>query len=459
MKRTGTITAGVLLAFAIALAVSGIFYAGPATARSLFDTDDEPLFEEDEIQVPAPVHVQADSALDRFMKDATITLGYRFSHGMDNPANIIDHHLFTRLEYDTLAGENLYVKLDAKTSVHPPNDDLADTKDKELFVDGSIRELYIQPGFDAFNLTFGKQISVWGKADTAAVTDVLSPRDFSRFIFVKLEDARFGQWMASANIYSNLFNTFVFISPYPGRDREPDDGSRYYRPLPGEDRFDIQKDDLEFGDLEFGFKLDKSFSKTDTSLMAGRFYANAALFNPTGAVENGRSVLEKTYPDYFMAGAAATHTWQSFLFKLELAYKNDFPLQGLSSRHIYKTCKKEIIDSAIGLEYDANSRYKISLELSNRYIASGTGGLIPGTDENSSALYTTFFKDFLNQTLEFEYIFYHHIQEKNQYHQFRLTDNIELKAEYTVLNVKDSQSMIYSYRDEDRIGLEIRYFF
>jgi len=280
---------------------------------------------------------------------------------------------------------------------------------------------------------------------------------------VELEDARFGQWMASVDIYSDVFNTFVFVSPYPGKDKEGDDNSRYHRPLPGQDNFYIQKDNLEFGDMEFGAKLDKSIAKTDVSLMAGRFFANAPVFHHTGAFNNTKPVLEKTWPDYLMTGAAAAHTWKRWLFKLELAYKNDFPLQGISAQSIYVTHKKDLIDAAIALEYDANSRYRISLELSNRYTLHGTSGLIPGTDENSSALYTTFFKDFFNQTLDFEYVFYHHIQEQNQFHQIKLTydltDTIQLKADYTIFNAKDANSAMYSYKNEDRIGFEIRYFF
>ncbi len=442
-----------------------MFTCGQILAQSDFDNDEDPLFEEDEIQVvtPPPVLEDKADAWNIFLQDATITAGYRFSHGTDEPEKIIDHHFFTRLEYGTLIDDRLYFKLDGKTTLHPKNDQLAGAKDKDIFLEGSVRELYIQPGFDNATITLGKQIRVWGKADASAITDVLSPRDYSQFIFVELEDARFGQWMVSADIYTEFFNTFVFASPYPGKDIEPDDNSRYHRPLPGQDNFHIQKDDLEFGDMEFGIKLDKSIAKTDMSLMAGRFFSNAPVFHHTGNFNNAMPVLDKTWPDYAMAGAAAAHAWKSWLFKLELAYKDGFPLQGINAHSFYVAPKKDLIDAAIALEYDANSLYRISLELSNRYILHGTSGLIPGTDENSSALYTTFFKDFFNQTLDFEYIFYHHIQEQNQFHQVKLTydltDNIQLKADYTIFNVKDAQSPMYSYKDEDRIGFEIRYFF
>ena len=453
-----------LIRFWLALALCQAVFTAPASGGGGFDTDDELLLEAD-IVLPEPADddEKKNTALDRFLEGSTFTLGYSLSLGTDAPQKVIDNRAFLRMEQGSLLGDTLFFKLDAKTAFLLKNDHQAEARNRDFHADGSIRELYLQPGFETFTLTFGKQISVWGKADTVAVTDVLSPRDFSQFVFVELEDARFGQWMAAANIYDDLFNTFVFFTPYPGRDREPDNGSRYHRPLPDEDRFAVHQDRIEFGDLEYGFKLDKSVSKTDTSLMAGRFRTNAALFNHTGAFEGTKPVLEKTWPGYYMAGAAVTHARQAFLFKLELAYKNGLPLQGLTPQGIYMFDKKEVIDSAAGIEYNANSQYQVSLELSNRYIASGTADLLPGTDENSSALYTTFFKDFFNQTLEFEYIFFHHIQEKNQFHKFRLTydltDTIQLKAEYGVFNIKDTASLMYPYKDEDRIGFEIRYFF
>lgn len=460
-KRAGILS----LVFPILLWVLTILTPPYVFSQSQFDTDEELVFDQP-IEVPTvvPKEQKAQTLVDRWMEDTAFTLGYQFSHGTDHPQKTIDNNFFLRLEQGSLLADRLYFKLDGKAFLHTKNDHLTMAKNSDVFIDGNIRELYLQPGFEDVTLTLGKQISVWGKADTKAVTDVLSPRDMSQFIFVELEDSRTGQWMASASIYADFFNTFVFVCPYPGRDREPENGSRYHRQIPGQNNFTVQQDRPQFGDMELGFKLDKTISKTDASIMAGRFYSNAAVYHATGALDSGKPVLEKTWPDYYMAGAAAAHAWQSFLFKLELAYKNNFPLQGTNTAGTaYVVRGKDLIDAAVGLEYNANDKYLIYLELSNRYLLSGNEGLIPGTDKNSTALYTSLIKKFFNDTLEFEYIFFYHPREKNNFHHFKLTydltDNIELKGEYAVFNAKDPQSLMWPYRDEDRIGLEIRYFF
>jgi len=58
-------------------------------------------------------------------------------------------------------------------------------------------------------------------------------------------------------------------------------------------------------------------------------------------------------------------------------------------------------------------------------------------DSNDTALYAASIKKKLNQTLDFKYTVYHHIQQKNQFHQFQLTyditDTIQIKIGYIFL--------------------------
>jgi hypothetical protein len=434
-------------------------------AQSPFDSDDGDILFQEETAASLFDSGQSKKPIfwDTFLNDSTFTLGYHFSHGTNVESDIIDNAFYLRLEYETLFIRNFLFKFDGKGSLHPKTDHRTDAKDENIIFDGSVREAFFQAGYEKFSLKIGNQITIWGKADTAAITDVVSARDNSEFIFTRLEDARVGQLMISGNIFATDTSVFIFISPLPETDKEPDTNSRYDRPIDGIDFFSIKEDKPEFGDLEYGIKVDKTLSKTDFSIMTGHFYSNAALYDDKGYDENLKPVIEKTYPDYTMAGAALEHAWQSCLFKLELAFKNQFPLQGIDTRKRYVLAKKDVLDSVVGIEYNANDKYQMSFEISNRYIFSGTSELLPGTDKNSSAFYFTFTKDFLNQTLDFEYMFYHHLQEQNQFHHFRLTydltDTIQIQTGYACFNAQDENSLMWLYRKEDRINFEIKYFF
>jgi hypothetical protein len=197
--------------------------------------------------------------------------------------------------------------------------------------------------------------------------------------------------------------------------------------------------------------------------MAGRFFSNEPCYDYKGYLENLKPVIEKTYTDYTMIGGAGTLALQSFLFKLELAFKSGFGLQGLDASNLYVLEKKDILDSAVGIEYNANDKYQMSFEIASRYIFSDISTLVPSTDQSSSAFYYIFTKDFLHQTLRFEYDFYYHLREHNQFHKFQLaydiTDRIEILAGYAHFEARDEQSIMWLYRDENRLSLEIKYFF
>lgn len=430
--------------FLIFFFVCGLFCLTPACfAGSEFDTDEELIFEDDtSIEMPAAEPAVQETLLDQFMDKSTVTLSYAFSYGTDFPEKIIDNRPGLRLEYAGLVGENLFLKFDGKTALHLKNDHAAEAREKDLYVDSNIRELYLQPGFEKFNLSIGKQVLVWGKADTAAITDVVSPRDLSRFLFTELEDARLGQWMISGSYFEGQWKTFVFLSPLPETDTLPDRGTRYYRQLINEAVVSVAEEEPEFGDMEFGIKLDTTFSKTDISFMAGHFYLNSPVYSYSGITPNNKLLFKQVFPSYTMLGTAVSYAWKSFIFKVEAAFKDEYALQGVTANSLYLSEKRDLIDAAAGVEYNANDKYQVTLELANRYIISGTSGLMTGTDENSTALYATVSKDFFNQTLDVEYTLYQHLKGKSRFQQFKitydLTDNIQLKADYTFFNVTDT---------------------
>ncbi len=383
------------------------------------------------------------------------TLGYRASHRTGDDPKLINNHIFLRQEMETLISETYFFKLDWKASGYPKTDHRAEAKDKKFYLEADLREAYLQAGYDNLSIKLGNQINVWGKADTMAVTDVVSPRDASEFIFSKIEDARFGQWMLSSNIYHDNSSLFVFLSPLAETDKYPGVGTHYFLP-PGSENFQIVDDSPEFGEMEAGLKTDHLFSKTEISVMTGHFHANAPVYETRGYT------VHETYLAYNMVGTAISHAFEPVLIKLELAFKQGFPLQGMDAKGFYLSMESDIMDGAAGIEYNANDAYFMSLELSNRHIFSDRTSLIQGR-RDSTSLYYTLTKDFWHKTLALEYNFYYHIQDQNRFHNFQatydLTDAIEIRARYTLLNVTDTQSLMWAYKDEDRAALEIRYFF
>lgn len=423
-----------------------------------FDDDDDMVFS----SAPEELDEGESTGLwDRFNDDSIITLGYRFSHTTGDDPGLVDNHGFVRLEYDTLIHDRLFFKLDGKLSLYPKTDHIADSREKSLVVDPSVKELYFQMGSDRVSFKLGKQIMIWGKADTVAITDVVSPRDRTDFIFQDLEDARNGNTMLSADIYTSVSDVTLFVSPMPDQDDLPDKGTQYYRQTADPEKFVVAEDEPGWGDWEFGIKADKDFEKAELSLMAGRFRSNLPILESEGGIRNSRSLLAETYPEYLMIGGAGIVVLPSVIFKGELAYKTGFGLQAVREEE-YTLERQDLVDMAVGAEYNANDRYQLTLELSNRYLISEPAA-VPGVDRNHPAAYVTWTKDFFNQTLEAEYNHFLDFNHGDMVQGIRLTydwtDTIEIETRYHRIRVRDSESWLRPFQDEDRITLDVRKFF
>lgn len=453
---------------------------------SSFDPDDDPLKEENILpfdpdsellkgEVLSSFDRDVDSnekgykypvsdIMEELLKDSRFTLGYELSLGTASGPEVITNNFYVRQETQALFLNNLFFKFDGRVLLLSGNDHRAEAEDRDVAVEEHLREFYIQAGFERFSIRLGKQIVVWGKADTAVITDVVSPRDNSDFIFIKLEDSRLGQMMLSTDIYTSCGNLFFFLSPEPLTDREPDRDTRYYREFLERDAFTVNTEELSFSHVEYGARWEKTFGKTDLSLMAGRFFSNGAVYDFSGSLDSssGKQLINETFIPYKMAGMAASHAKGNYLLKVESAFKKDFALQGVDGLQRYVPEKKDLFDISLGTEYNANEKYRLSLELSHRYIPGGMAH-IPLYDKNSTACYFTFVKDFLNQTLTFEYMFFHHIQEQNAFHHFRLTrdvtDNFQVMGSWAFFNIQDNSSTLWPYKEEDRFTMEMKYYF
>lgn len=467
-----------------------------AYTQSRFDSDEDMIFEPDEasqLDADAPIDSSFDDADDIFdadpvisddvvfqdeenktsikswyanqlRKDSRFTFGYEFSNNLVMKPSFVTHDTYLRTEIQTLMSDNLFFQFDGRVNCYFDNDHRTQAHNKSILTDTYLRELFFQYGFGQFNISIGRQIVVWGKADTQVITDVVAPRDNAEFIFTKLADARFGQLMLSSDIYTQWGNLFIFISPKPLTDREPDKGTQYYIEIPGMDQVIITDDELTNADTEYGIRWKKNLGKIDVSLMAGYFFDNVGIyhFSDIDFIQR-KPIIEKIYHSYEIIGMATSYVSGAYLFKIEAAFKNRLSFQTMDIDNFeIGAIQKDIVDLGMGVEYNANGRYQVSGEISNRFIPGSTQDIL-FTDKNSTALYTTFTKDFFNETLSFEYIFFYHMQEQNNFHQFRMThditDNFQMISSCAFFSMKDKDSLLWFYRNEDRLSIEFRYYF
>ncbi len=461
------------------IAVIWIFLPGPVSADglpssgsgSLFDPDDT-LEMEDELfeELPAP---EANASFFSVLKNhSKCSLGQQLSWAVQRPVSqngseaanapdpfeMVTHTTWYRHEFEHLFQGNLFMRFDGKLFMHWPDDHRYTTPSRVGELTGKIREWYVQAGYDRLSLTLGKKITIWGKADASVVTDLVSPRDLTDFMFTRIEDSRSGQYMAALDLYSDRGNLFFYLSPAPEPDRVPEIGNRYHIPTGVSDPVVYRTDHLELGDIETGIRYAHTIEKTDFSLLAGRFYDNSGILDEAPVPTGSTRILTRTFLPFTAIGGDINLARSNFLYKIEAAWKHDHPVQNIDS--MGRFCQEEatLLDVAAGVEYLSNDQLSLSLECSHRQIID-----TPLADhlyrENETAFYSTLSKDFLNQTLKLEFTTFFHLQDHDLFNLLRLTydltDWIQIEAGLGIFTSRHRDSLLYPFRNEDRFSLEL----
>jgi len=91
-----------------------------------------------------------------------------------------------------------------------------------------MRELYLDLYFDNFDIRVGKQQVVWGKADGAFITDIVSPLNLTEFLLPDFDEIRTGVVATKINYYlGNSTLEAIWIPVFTPTER-PAPGSIFY---------------------------------------------------------------------------------------------------------------------------------------------------------------------------------------------------------------------------------------
>lgn len=391
----------------------------------------------------------------RFQKlfDAVFTLSHDYHRGTGSGnRKTITNRSTLRGKADSIASDYFLVHFDGEATFYHPNDHMAEA-DQERW--GNLREFYFQAGFERLTLKAGQQILIWGETDADIINDVVSPRDQSEFIFTDLEDARIGQYMVTAEVYPGPgYGTLSgFLVAKPEGNRLPKPGTAYYT-LP--ESLHVTDKEPDNTDLESGLRWKNTYGSLDLSLMAASLFQNDGIL-----YQQSTTHLERRYARTAFLGFGMNYAAGSCLWKMDAALKKNIdvqaatPLRGLTGK------PSDSIEGVAGLDYDANGRYLFSVEISNRYLTNHSEEMLQ--EKNNTAIYFLFEKSFKNETLNTRYSFFYSIQEDADTHEFEVeylfTDNLKLKGEYTLITVRETDSLYKAYENDDRVGLKIDWFF
>jgi hypothetical protein len=255
----------------------------------------------------------------------------------------------------------------------------------EAFVEGPLSK--------AVDLKVGRQIVVWGKADTLRVTDLLNPLDLRLPGRTDVDDLRLPQFMSKLSYHRGPWTASATLVHE----------ARYNKTVvPGSDFFPLtvalppeRKPSRSFNNQEIGLALDGVFSGWDLSLYA------ASVFNDQPHVALEGDGLVRNHTRLGMFGLAANVASGNWLWKAEGAYLDGFKFSGAPGEKFAR------LDALAGVEFAGLTDTTISLEVVNRRLLDFDARL-SGTPEDGrrsdfqSALRLT--RSFFNETLDLVFL-------------------------------------------------------
>ncbi len=409
------------------------------------------------------------SKLDNLLSSTHFTLRHELAYGIEQPKDTVVNRSSLRLQWEQAISEHYFARFDGKTSYDIAFNDgrFPDSAVDEYRQQDDIRELFFQYSAGSVSVKLGKQIVIWGKADGAVVSDIMSPRDLTELVFTSIEDARRGQIMLVFDYYYRGKQAFegitaqrqwtLVINPDVKVNEFPSAGHPYAYDFGelaiSEDLIQQKRPGFSWRDAEVGLRWSQTWKKFDISFMVAEVNDD----NPVFELVPGRFLA--TYPRYQMIGGGFNWSQGNFVWKGELGVKTNrrFNLEGSIDRR-----STETIDLAFGLDYDANGRYTMSLELTNQHINENQENLL-NVRRDETILYGVWSKNWFNETLTTTYTFMLQLQDFESFHrwefEFDLTDHWRAELQLDYFSAKEDDTLLGQLADKHRIAVEVNFDF
>lgn len=188
----------------------------------------------------------------------------------------------------------------------------------------AIRELYVDLGFDAFDLRVGKQYIVWGVLEGVRIVDEINPMDFRELMLPDLIDYRIPLWSAKLDYYTGIGNWQLLWIPELQFHKPAPPGSEWelLQEVPGT----REPEGWMLENSELGLKFDTYL--LDTELSFSYFYTwddFPVIFRTVriGASADDDPIFFPTYTRISMYGITAVKPVGDYILKGEFAYVED----------------------------------------------------------------------------------------------------------------------------------------
>lgn len=394
------------------------------------------------------------SFLFSLLNGARFTLTHEAFYKVIEPSGLMSNRSSARLEVSRPIGRYFFLQLDTKETFFWENDHRAEAVGKKVATDFFTRKAFLQASFADTSIKAGVQILIWGESEGGAITDVVTPRDYSEAFFICLEESRVGQPMVLLDQFTSFGDVSLFFVPDAQFNEYPERNTAY--------EYDIfnasttyREESSNNVESEFGGRWKKTFGQSDVALMAASLIENDYAYRLDGFTDTGDMIISKHKKRFSMAGIAFNHVRGSFLYKGEMGIK--------MPRHFNNSDlqieKKDVLDTALGFDYSPGGIYTLSLELVNSHIVNWESDLV-GVREDSNSVILAWYKNFLHETLSVNWMTIYTTPGRSFVHTLRTAyewnNYLTLKFEAYWPDISDSENDLWIYRDQKQAAFKIQ---
>ncbi|HVK94758.1 MAG TPA: DUF1302 family protein [Noviherbaspirillum sp.] len=239
------------------------------------------------------------------------------------------------------------------------------------------RELYMVTNVDAWNLSFGLQQVVWGKADNLRVLDQVNPVDFRDFVLPDLNDYRKPVWMLRGNRNIGDWNVELLYLPRFEPTEFARSGSEYAIPLLDPQVLQSvtllpeKRPSHSIRNGELGMQLSRSYEGLDLSLFLFHTRDDNPVFRQSlqfDAQGNPFPALQAEYRRQFMSGASVARSFSNgMVLRAEAAYVPNFTYM-VNAGSSDGLTESPTLTALLGLDYTWRD-WLLSAQASDRYIS------------------------------------------------------------------------------------------
>lgn len=277
-------------------------------------------------------------------------------------------------------------------------------------LDFRLREIYVDLYFKNFDLRIGKQQIIWGKADGAFITDIVSPLNLTEFLLPDFDEIRRGVNVVKFDYYLGN-NTFEIIwIPNFTPTKIPTVGSIWY--IQTEfllaPTFDWSKSEIipSLKNSEIFFKYSALTSKVDIEIMGGYTFDDKPSMHKNLLLDtlgNPSLLIKPEYHRLFVSGGSFSSEIKGIVLRGEAAFYNGKYFQTEDPFAIDALVQKDYLHYLIGLDFIIGN-VNFSTQFIQETILNYDNNMFKEKTENTATFLARY--NMFRETLHFELFTY-----------------------------------------------------